>query len=320
MNIIKRLTHAVILVLAVASLIVSASCCNGNKIKIHRFDKALASGEYPDDQAEIDAGNVLFDAYDIDLFDGYSIAVYSQKNSVKAHVHAVDSVFGGGMGSEERVLGKAFSRLAVELPGVTIPEVFAIITPYAQSVLVADTMVFVGLNHYLGADYEPYGYFPEYLRGLKTRQRLPIDVVEAIVRTSYVDHGRELPTTLDRMIYDGALTELLCRTLDITEQDALGFNDKQMEWLDSNEHNIWQTIVEKQLLYSSDPSVGRALLEPSPSTFIINASAPGRAGRITAHRIVKAYLESHPEVSIEDLLSGKVKGDAEFIAGSNYRP
>lgn len=302
------------------ALLFLTMCHNhGERAEIHRLDTYLASGEVPDDDMDYNAASRLFEAYGLDYYDVFTASDFARMESVKIHEPKVNEVYGAGLGKEEKKLGRAFEVLAEELPDFSAPEVYSVISPYSQSIIVADTIVFVGLNHYLGADYEPYKYFPDYLAALKTRKRMPVDIVEALVRSRYYPEWTHETTTLDRMIYYGAVTEMVMRALGLDEQDAIGLTDKDMKWYEENEMPFWTELVERRLLYSTDLSVTRSLLEPAPYTTIIGSGVPARVGRLTAHRLVKAYLTAHPEVTLADMLEGKVAGDAAFLTDAKSK-
>ena len=304
---------------ALTALVMLTMCSSHNPVEIHRLDTFLAEGEVPDEQADFNAATRLFEAYGLDYYDIFTASEFAHMESVSAHVDKVKEAFSGGMSKEESMLGRAFDVLAKELPDFRAPEVYSVISPYSQSIIVADSIVFVGLNHYLGADYEPYRYFPNYLAALKVRKRIPVDIVEAIVRSKYYPEWSHETTTLDRMIYYGAVTELVMQALDIDEQVAIGLSDKDMKWIKENEMPFWTELVEHRLLYSTDLSVTRSLLEPAPYTTVIGSGVPARVGLLTAHRLVKKYLKAHPEVSLADLLSGKVTGDASFLSDATAK-
>ena len=299
---------------------VFSSCDSSHGFKIHRLDTLLPRGEMPEDDPSFQAATRLFEVSGYDYFDIFTLSDYANKESITAHIAAVDSVYGSGLDREEKAIGNAFYKLSQALPDFRPPTVYSIISPFNQSVLLSDSIVFVGLNHYLGESYKYYDFFPDYLRRLKNRSRLPIDVVEAVVRVNVPFKGGQAPSTLERMVYDGAVTEALMQTLGVDEQTAIGMTDKQMDWLDDNERNMWHTLIEKKLLYNTDLSVTRSLLEPAPFTSVLSSDAPGRAGKLIAHRLVKSYLEANPKVSYTDILEGGIPVNAEFISDCRYNP
>lgn len=315
----KTLAFAALGVMAMMQM----SCGDNETVTIHRLDTELAHGEIPEDSIRLAAAVRLFEISGLDNLDYFEVRDYALNPSISSHLDAVEKAFPESeinkLGHE---IGHAFSGMRRETPQVKIPAVFTIISPFSQSIFVADSMVYIGLNHYLGADYEPYGYFPEYLRTQKVRDRLVPDVVEALVRSSYPLHRSHTTpvTTLESLVYDGAVTEAIMRVTGAHEREAIGYTKDQMDWVKDNEKNIWNTLIEKELLFSSDPSIGRSLLIPGPHTSVITQSSPGRAGRFTAHRLVKSYLDNNKDVTLDQLLKLEIPADATFLQKAQYKP
>lgn len=224
--------------------------------------------------------------------------------------------------NSEIAIGTIRDVFAEKLPCVKFPErVFGIVSPYEQSIMIADSVVFIGLNHYLGSDYEGYGGFDDYRRRLKTQSRLPYDFAEAIIRTQYPFEPKGASTALSRMAYEGAVALVVCRSVPgATLADALAYGDDDIAWLTDNEANIWRKLIEAKLLFSVDLTVAERLVAPSPHTFIINAEAPGRVGRYVGYKVADSYMQSHPEVSFEYLLSPDFYSSASILVDAGYKP
>ena len=113
--------------------------------------------------------------------------------------------------------------------------------------------LYVGLNHYLGENYPPYGYFPDYLRVRKIPARVIPDIVETLLHRDFPYAPEcDYPTVLSRILYEGVLVEAVMQIAGVSEQTALGYDDQQMEWLNKNEHKLWEEIVGRKYLFSSD--------------------------------------------------------------------
>ena len=92
--------------------------------------------------------------------------------------------------------------------------------------------LYVGLNHYLGENYPPYGYFPDYLRVRKIPARVIPDIVETLLHRDFPYAPEcDYPTVLSRILYEGVLVEAVMQIAGVSEQTALGYDDQQMEWL-----------------------------------------------------------------------------------------
>lgn len=204
--------------------------------------------------------------------------------------------------------------------GIAFPKrVFGILTPYEQSVVFADTIMIVGLNHYLGADYEGYKSFSDYRRRLKTVGRLPYDVAEALVYTSYPYQSDAVSTAVSRMIYEGVVVAAVMRILpDAGLADALGCTPGQLKWMKENEARIWRKMVEGNMLFATDRNIAEKLVAPAPYTSLIALESPGRVGRYIGYRIVEAYISSHPGAAIVSLLSPSFYQSQDALVDSGY--
>lgn len=226
--------------------------------------------------------------------------------------------------SIECVLGKVDSNLAEYLPDVSLGEVYGIIFPYNQAIVQSDSIVLVALNHYLGADFEGYGYFEPYQRRTKSTRLLPYDLVEARLAYMYPEvapDGDRPSSVLNAMLYHGAMTEAKMRLVpDATEGDALGYDAGQMQWAADNEANIWNALITRKLLYSTSIMDVERLMAPSPRTSIIHNDAPGRLGRYVGYRIVRSYMDKHPDTSLSYLLSPEFYNGTTTLIDAGYVP
>lgn len=197
--------------------------------------------------------------------------------------------------------------------------VYTIVSPFLQSIVLSgDTAVFVALNHYLGANHPAYNGFPDYVRLTKTPSRIAPDLAEAMIATkSPMVSADDGANALNRMLYDGALVEMVMRATGLSEQQVLGYTDAQMKWATENEARAWQEMLTRRMLFSTDPAVADRLLNPAPSTSVLNPESPGRMGRFIGHRIVASYLARFPEA---DLMSPDFYNGASTLADAAYQP
>lgn len=284
---------------------------------IRRLDRELASGHLPADSAGRRATRALFAASGYGVPTDSSVTLYSSMPSISAHRAGVDSVF-PDLATQESELGGVFARLEKLFPGFRSPHLYAIVSPFNQSVIVADTVVFIGLNHYLGEGYAPYGYFPEFVRHRKVASRIAPDVAEAIVRARYpFVPSSDYPTLLSRLIYEGAVTLAVMEAAGVDEAGAIGYTPAEAAMVRGQETAIWNTLLERGLLYSTDGAVARSLVTLSPASTVISPEVPGAVGRYFGARIVDAYLRSHPSATLESILLAP-PDEGPFLRESGY--
>lgn len=226
------------------------------------------------------------------------------------------------LSSIETSLGQLRANMSRELPGLQFPRhIYGIVTPYAQSIVaVADTSLLLGLNHYLGASYPGYqGYVENYMLPLKEPRRVVYDVAEALISMRYPYAETDGSTLLGRMLYDGAILAAMLRTVPgSTLQSVMGYTDEQMRWAADNERAVWSELARRQLLYSTDPSVGARLMRPAPSSALLTPDAPGRIGRYMGYRLIESYLRHNPEESPAGFLADSLWLSPSTLRQSGY--
>lgn len=207
-------------------------------------------------------------------------------------------------------LGKAKKRLSDILPDIKISQVYGVVTPYMQSVMVSDSVIFVALNHYLGADYPGYSMMPVYSARFKVPQRVVPDVVEALVRINYPYEPCD-GTLLERMLYEGAVVKVVSTVLDNDWELALGYSADQLKEADDEREAVWKALAVHRLLYSDSPVDISSFFDLSPFTRVGDIVLPPRIGRYIGLSIIESYLGSHPGVSLSYLLSRDFYGKSQ---------
>ncbi len=301
-------THGLFLVEICVSVLSLLSCTYNDRgntwasIEINRLDLELREGKLPSDSSMRYAASVLFGLSGYGELTDSSVAVYAKSPAIALHGHAVDSVW-RDMSELQNAVGTVKANFADLFPDRRFPGIYAVVSPFNQSVFTLDSILFVGLNHYLGVDYVPYSYFPDYIRKRKIPLRVAPDIAEALVRREFPYSPRsQYPTVLSRLLYEGAVVEAVIRLTGLDEHAVLAYDGQQAEWLEDNEHEIWNAIVGRKYLFSSDSQLAAMLVNISPVTTVIHTDCPGYAGRYIGHRIVLSYL-SNNDVSLEVLLS-----------------
>ncbi|MCM1077392.1 MAG: hypothetical protein NC411_08550 [Bacteroides sp.] len=314
-----RASHIITVFLSIVIL----TGCSGNGItdpvNINRLDLELRDGTI-DNPALRHPAEELFRVSGYGELTDSMLVKYSTAAAITIHANAVDSVWNDvRIEDMSNSLGRVRINYRHLFPDRKFPEIYSIVSPFRQSVFTVDSLLYVGLNHYLGSDYEPYGYFPEYQRRLKTPARVATDIAETLVRRDFpYQPAEDYPTTLSRLLYEGAVTEAVMQLAGVSEQEALGYDDEQFKWLGDNEHRLWETIVGGKFLFSTDPQVAASLVNPAPFTSLTGHETPGAAGRFIGHRIVNSYLDSHA-VSIAELLSPGFYESQSALADSRYK-
>ena len=83
-----------------------------------------------------------------------------------------------------------------------------------------------------------------------------------------------------------------------------GFTTDQMKFCRNNEDQMWQYLIENDLLFSTDQFIISKLTGEAPFTSYFTNESPGRAGVWIGFRIVEAYMMKNPQDNgLKDLMN-----------------
>ncbi len=250
------------------------------------------------------------------------ISDYSGRESTKLFRRDVDARL-GSLDAVEKSLGRLRGAMERDMPGVGFPSrIYGIITPYNQSVMTVDSVMLIGLNHYLGSDYEGYAAFGKNQAELKRKARIAVDVAEALIRSKYPMIVTDSTTLLQHLLYDGAVTTTMAIMMpEVSISDILGISDDALRTIKRNERPRWNAIIENGLLFSTDEQMARRLLQPAPNSAVICDWCPGRAARYIAHHMVKSYLKTNGRPDdLSELLDAGFYNSTNALAACRYAP
>lgn len=189
---------------------------------------------------------------------------------------------------------------------------------YRNRVIVADSLLVISLDTYLGADHEFYTGIKRYIAKNMRREQLGPEVVEAYAgKFIPPPEGRQF---LDIMLYYGKvnyLKELLLPNA--TGADIMGYTPEEMQWARDNEVDIWRYFIEKEILYSTEPKLMPRFIDPAPFSkfyLAIDNESPGMIGRYIGWQIVRSYAVKS-ELPLVDIL--RLPADRLFKE-SKYKP
>lgn len=286
-------------------------------MEIKRLDHALAVDSVTSDSSMFRGASLLFRISGYGEYNDTTAARYAALPSVGIHILPVDSAY-ADISWIEQGLGRILGRASMSLPKIGVRDAFAVISPFRQSVFTVDSTLYIGLNHYLGAGYEPYGYFPDYMRVRKVPDRIMPDIAETLVRGAYPSDpaGRVLAA----LLYEGAVVEAVMCLTGLDEMEVLGYDRQEAKWLEDNEAQMWRALIERKILFSLNPDYTRSLVSMGAVTSILHPDAPGAAGRFIGHRILKSYLDNYSRVPLDTMLSPNFYTSDDILKNSHYNP
>jgi hypothetical protein len=215
---------------------------------------------------------------------------------------------------------QAFKNLKSYYPDFVPPKVQTIISGLDTDMYVSDTLIIVGLDFYLGKDgrYRPKLY--DYL----LRRYDPDDIVpSAMLIYGISDSLNRIDakdkTVLADMIAYGKSYHFAKRMLPcVPDSILMSYTKEEMEGSRKNQDLIWSRFIESQVLYSTSHVTKKDYLGDRPFTIQVGEKCPGRIGQWVGWQIVNKYMESHPEVTLQQLMR---QSDAQKIfKESRYKP
>ncbi|WP_461631117.1 gliding motility lipoprotein GldB [Labilibaculum euxinus] len=221
---------------------------------------------------------------------------------------------------EEKELTNAFKYLKYYFPEKPVPNCCSQISGFNQSIVVAQNLIGISLDKYLGKYCAFYSYLgtPMYARENMIPERIVQDVVLAYALT-------EFPFTplkddlISNMIYQGKIRYFLQAMMpQKSEADVMKYSQKELEWCEENDELMWGYIIEQKHLFTSEYRTVIKYINDGPFTPGMPQESPSRTGIWIGWQIVKEYMAKHPEVTINQLMT---ENDyAAILRESAYQP
>ncbi len=220
------------------------------------------------------------------------------------------------MSRTQRELNHAFTRFHYLYPDLYIPQLYTFVSGFNASVLFLDDGdMAVGLDMYLGSDYPYYNQVVyNYQKQTMRPECIPADVVSGYLFAAF-PYAATKSRLIDNMLYRGKLMYVCACLLDEPDYEVMGYTREQWQWCEKNERQVWNRIMDKRDLFKTDQMLLTSYLNDAPFTSEISQEAPPRIGTWIGWRIAQSYMEHHPEVTLQDLITNH---DAEQILRDSY--
>ncbi len=284
-------------------------------LKISRFDREFADAG-PEDLPELKSKYpFLFPAQYPD-----SLWINKMRDSLQIELMAEVGKAFTDLDTIEEDLEGLLKHIVYYFPQTRVPQVITLTSEvdYSNRVILADSLLLIGLDNYLGADHRFYSSIDRYIA-----QDLDPRFLASDVASAYAHQLIKYPSNrifLDRMIYYGKVLCLKDKWMPVaTDGEKIHFTEDQVNWAEANEEEIWRYFIEKELLYSTDQELGPRFLEPAPFSKFrleLDSESPGRLGRYLGWMIVRAFIENN-EIGLQDMI---VLPAEEIFKNSRYKP
>ena len=207
----------------------------------------------------------------------------------------------------ERDLQNGFRHYLYYFPGRKIPAVYTCITGFNNSIITGDSVLGIGLDRYLGSESEYYRRLEiyRYLAERMTPENIVPDCIYGwgLSEWQFSDLSYPDDNVLSEMIHEGKLKYFeKCMLPEVSDEIIFGFSAAQFNFCRNNEDQMWQYLIEKDLLFRTDQLTIRKLTGEAPFTSYFTNESPGRAAVWIGFRIVESYMMRNPDISLNDLM------------------
>jgi hypothetical protein len=230
------------------------------------------------------------------LKDPFIIDVYKRSQQLYSNFERYENSFKDG-----------FAYYLVYFPKEKIPNIITMIRGIdvkAPSIYIYDQNVYINLDLYLGKDYVTYNKlgFPKYISERMDSTYLDVDLFKKAMVYKHLPDQRPI-TLMESMIIEGKklyFTEMMLPHKPL--KDIIGYSEEKYQWAEKYYPNVWAYMIEKNILFSQEDVNYRNYIEESPFTKPFGNVSPGRFGQFLGWKIVKAYMENNPEVTLSQLM------------------
>ena len=230
-----------------------------------------------------------------------------------------DSVY-SNLTKIKKTITTLYQHITYYKPTFSPPKTFIIINglDYENSTIYADSLAFISLDLYLGADSDVYADFPKYISSNFTENNITVDLAKSIIQKEFLI--RRDMSFLGSMLYFGKqlyLTEQFLPNLE--EQYILEIPKTKLIWSLQNEAQIWKYFISNDLLFSTNQKLNKRFIDLAPfSKFYMDSDkqSPGSIGKYIGLQIIRSYMINNP-VTINTMLSTSTN---EIFKRSRYKP
>lgn len=225
----------------------------------------------------------------------------------------------GSLSSEFEALKTAFKRYHYYFPNRIVPKVYTMIAAFNYATVADDSLIAIGLDTYLGGDYEVYAQvgIPQYKFKNFDKEYMVTDAMKAWLLTEFETEGSQ--NLLEQMIFHGKSIYLL-EAFTPKDEKHLYFNysPEELKWCEENKGPIWFHFVDMELLFTTEVHQIRKYMGDAPFIAGFPEGSPGRVGQWVGYEIVKAFMNNHKDMSLEDLMN--LQDANKILQKSNFKP
>lgn len=220
-------------------------------------------------------------------------------------------------------LTKTFRYYTYHFPEEPLPDIYTYISgiDHHVPVIFTDGHLIIGVDNYLGHDYEYYDKagIPKYLSHWMRPESIVPDVARALADHHLTESSAAPETLLEHMIHEGKKQFFLDCMLPHTHDSLkINYTERQLAWMEQNLGRAWAYKLDNELLYRDDRDLVQRFIRKAPFTAPFSRSSAPQTGVYLGWQIVREYMERNPDTGLQDLLAEE---DArKILTEARFRP
>lgn len=202
----------------------------------------------------------------------------------------------------------AFKHYKYYFPDSTIPEIVTFYSNFNANAFPLGNQLGIGLDMYLGTNNEivkniPTASLPQFIKDKMDSKFLVADGVKYWLFNRFFEEDNN--DFLAEIISSGKIMYLMDVILP-NKSDAIkmGYTEEELSWCANSEVNIWEILINEELLYSKDQKKIAQFTTNGPFTKGLPEESPSMVGVWMGWQMVRDYVAEN-DVSVLDLLAEK---------------
>ncbi|MCE2772252.1 MAG: hypothetical protein LW750_02245 [Bacteroidetes bacterium] len=232
-----------------------------------------------------------------------------------------NQLYSVGFEKQEQQWNDALRYYKYHFPKRALPKrVFVVITGFFYNYIQAESEYGISLDYHLGEKNTYYDglQWPMYKRKKMVAEQIVPGLVKSWMNNEF-PYNPPQNDVINGMIYEGKILYLQ-RALLRNVHDTIihGFTLEQLNWCLDHEAKMWVHLIEEKKLYSTGEEDIKHMTMDAPFTAGFPRESPGRAGAWLGYRIVEAFMNKHPDVTLEQLM--QLNAGHQILIRSKYKP
>lgn len=209
------------------------------------------------------------------------------------------------MSEIEEKFSVGFKELREHIPGIVVPQFVSLVSALNQSVIIGDSLVAFSIDKYMGQDYSLYKkYYYDFQSFTMTPERIVPDCFFYYLLSLYPFPQENNQRTLqDVILHHGKIHWIVYQILKYnTLEEELGYRQEDIDWCNTHKKELWQWILQKGHLKSSNSLLIKGYINRSPFISIMDQDTPPMIGLWLGIHLIDLYMSQNKDVTYQQLL------------------